>query len=293
MVKIAFLGCDSTHTEAFAECVNKINAPFYGVAKVVSIFGDSFEQSTEKSIDLSIDRVALTIEDALKNVDLAMVIGRFGDSHYEPVLKCLQAGIPIFVDKPFTISHSEAIDMVDISNRFGVPMTSSSPLRFSKEVLECKNRILNFKDELLTISVSVPANCTDLGSDPRLNSPFFYGIHGIEILLELIGYDVDILEVSYNDISIITKIERKNDKKIFLFQMFRDASEFYWIDIHTKTESFHSNIILDGSYYNREIDYILNGFFKGKELIPLESTLQAIYILELIEKGDLKKKWNE
>ena len=286
MIKIALLGCDSTHTEEFAERINFCGSPFFKNAKVVSIYGDLLAQAIIKAKKLGIERVASSIEEALEDIDLAMVIGRFGDSHYTPVLKSINAGIPVFVDKPFTSDFSQALDLVRITKKKNILLTSCSPLRFANEISNCKQFISKIEENLLTIIVSVPANCTDLGSDPRFNSPFFYGIHGIEILLELIGYNVKVLYNKYDGTSIITRIERV-DKKIFEFKMIRNASEFYWIDIHSRMESYHTSILLNGSYYINEINYILNHFLLGKDLIPLESTLKAISILEDIEKGDI------
>ena len=106
MIRIAFLGSDSTHTEAFGNRMNGADGPFRSIAKVVSIWGVDPEQTATKARALGIEKVAATPHDALENVDFAMVIGRFADAHLEPALAAIERGVPTFVDKPFTSNLS-------------------------------------------------------------------------------------------------------------------------------------------------------------------------------------------
>jgi predicted dehydrogenase len=285
IIKICFLGCDSTHTEAFA---NRINAPegaFYGKAKVISIYGESNEQAIEKAGRLNIPLVTTSIEEALESADVAMVIGRFGESHFIPAKTALAKGIPVFVDKPFTISAEEARELINLSKETNTRMFSSSPLRFSKEVNECKEIAKKAGDDLIMIRVTVPANCTDLGPDPRLDSAFFYGIHGIESLLEITGHAISDIQINYHKSYVSCDMELEN-KTHASFQLIRDAPEFYCVELYTKTEYFHFNINLDGSYYETLVGFLLNEFFTGKDTIALESTYQSISILDSIETKD-------
>ena len=285
MIKIAFIGCDSTHTEAYAKLFNFESSPLYGKGVVKSIYGESLQQAKEKAKILNIEKASNSFESAIEDVDLVMVIGRFGESHYEPTVKIIKKGIPVFVDKPFTVDINEAKKMSDLSKHFNTKICSSSPLRFSKEVMDAKQNLKKINSELLSINVTVPANCTDLGPDPRLNNTFFYGIHGIEILLELSGHDILSINYQYHK-SKISVIITTSDKKNHVLNLLTDVSEFYWLDIHTKKESFHTNINLDESYYINVGEFLIFDFIKGKKTVNIESTLLAISILDHIEKNN-------
>jgi predicted dehydrogenase len=288
MIKIAFIGCDSTHTEAYAKLFNFESSPLYGKAVVKSIYGESLKQANEKAKILKIEKVADSLESAILDVDLVMVIGRFGESHYKPAAEIIRKRIPVFVDKPFTVDINEANKLIDLSRHFNTKLCSSSPLRFAKEVLESKEELKKLSGDLLSINVSVPANCTDLGPDPRLNNSFFYGIHGIEILLELIGSDILNIDYQYHK-SKITVIITTSDKKNHILNLFTDVSEFYWLDIHSKKRSIHLNIQLDESYYLNVAKFLINDFISGKKTIDVESTLLAVKILDHIEKNNPNK----
>jgi hypothetical protein len=292
MIKIAFLGSDSTHTEAFARLINFSNSKFHKYARVVSIYGENLEETKRKAKELNILKHAISIEDALEGVDLAFVIGRFGDSHYLPTKAAILKKIPVFVDKPFTLSVEESKDLIALSDKLMVPMFSSSPLRFSKEIILIKTLLLDIDNDLINVCVKVPANCTDLGDDARLNSVYFYGIHGIEILLEIIGYEFNEITIDNNKTFITTSLHTPNGN-INKFELIRNASEFYWVEIHTKTNNYFYNIELDGSYYENEIEYILNWKNNNSKVIPLISTHKCISIMNEIELSEINAISND
>lgn len=288
MIRIAFLGCDSTHTEAFANRINPPGAPFHGRARVVSIWGEDKAQAAAKAAALEIERVAATPAEALAGADLAMVIGRFGESHYAPTVEALKAGLPTFVDKPFTVNADEARRLASLARERGVPLCSASPLRFTREVEELKS-LIAADGGWECIAAAVPAACTDLGPDPRLDSAFFYGIHGLEMLLELAGHDIADTAIGYGSRAISVRIEFKNGRSA-LFELVRNAPEFYEIAAYTKTSARRLSVTLDGSYYAAELDALLGKFAARGEFVPLDSTLAAIELLERIEREDPFKR---
>lgn len=282
VIRIAFLGCDSTHTEAFAQRINLNGAPFFNIARVVSICGEDLKQASEKASLLNIPKVASTYEEALRGVDFAMVIGRFGESHYEAAMTSLKMGIPTFVDKPFTIEANLAEKLINFANEHQVNLGSSSPLRFAREVQDLKS--IN-GDDYECVVVTVPASCTDLGSDPRLNSCFFYGIHGIEVLLEIVGFDLQSYSINYGEKAIVVMLQFKSGK-MGVFELIRNTREFYEVGVYATSYIKRKNITLDGSYYDRELDALVGGCAPCLNFIPIESTLVAIRLLEAIDRDD-------
>jgi hypothetical protein len=282
MIKIAFLGCDSTHTEAFASRINHEGSPFHGIARVVALWGEDIKEATKKASVLGIPKVAHTPEAALEDVDLAMVIGRFGESHFDAAMKALELGIPTFVDKPFTINSTLAGNLISYATQAKVPLVSSSPLRFAKEVLRIKE---SSADRGKCIFVTVPASCNDLGLDPRLDTAFFYGIHGLEMLLEINGFDIQSLNISYGENLIITTIQFKSGKTGVL-ELIRGTSEFYELGHWTPDGINRVSVCLDGSYYEEQLKRLLNNGDPCQDFVPIESTFEAVKILEEIDKGD-------
>jgi predicted dehydrogenase len=288
MIKIAFLGSDSTHTEALGGRINGPQAPFRDAACVVSLWGQDAAEAKRKAGELGIARVASTPEQALDGVDLAMVIGRFGESHYEPARVALGRGIATFVDKPFTVSVAEARKLAELARAQDVPLSSSSPLRFARELDALKKHLAAEGGDWVGAVATVPANCADLGSDPRFDSAFFYGIHGVEMLFELVGHDVRATRVDFGRSAIAALLEMPGGRTASV-QLVRGAAEFYALDLYTRKASYRAAVELDGSYYDGMLRYVLE-FAAGKCAIALESTLRAIELLEAIETRDSFKR---
>ena len=57
MIKVAILGSDSSHTEAYTSLINKSGSPFFGQAKVFWIWGENKEETNNKAKALDIKRV--------------------------------------------------------------------------------------------------------------------------------------------------------------------------------------------------------------------------------------------
>lgn len=282
MIRIAFLGCDSTHTEAFAKLITAPGAPFEKVAQVCALWGVDSAQAAAKARDNNIPRVAPTIAEALEGADFAMVIGRFADSHAEPALEAIRRGVSVFVDKPFADSAKQTKAMIEAAANANVRLCSSSPLRFAREVVSLKARQGGGPATFLS---SAPAVCTDLGPDPRLNSAFFYGIHALEMLLELAGDSVETKQITYGRRFINIHLDMVNGNAAQL-QLVRDTPEFYSIGRIDQTGQHMATIDLDGSYYRTELDFLLNRFLTGGATISLKSSLTAVAILEEIDRND-------
>jgi predicted dehydrogenase len=285
MIRIAFLGSDSTHTEAFARLINMPDAPFHGQAEVAAIHGLNLEQARAKATALGIARVAETIEDALTDIDFALVIGRFADSHFEPALAAIERGIPTFVDKPFVDNSARSRALIERAHIKGVPLCSSSPLRFAAEVRAMQAGTTG----PATFLSLAPAECTDLGPDPRLNSAFFYGIHALEMLLELAGHDIAMKQITYGRRFINVHLDMANGHSAQL-QLVREASEFYSIGRIDSAGQVIASISLDGSYYRAELNHLFKEFLAGKHRIPLKSTAAAIELLEEVDRDDPFRK---
>ena len=283
MINISIIGTDSTHTEEYVSLINSDPN-----LCVTSIFGDNKKQTYEKADKLNISNVSSRIDDSLKNTDLVMVLGRYGESHFAPALKVIKHKIPLFVDKPFTVDSIEAKKLIDKSINNKLKMMSSSPLRFCDEIIDLKKILIDQTSNLLTINITVPAECNDLGNDPRLDSVFFYGIHGIEMLFELIGDEITEHEIYFSN-SKIDLILKTPDKKTHSLSLIYGASEFYDIDVYFKSYNIKKSVKLDSSYYKKTLKFIVDDFLNGSKSVSLQSTYNSIFLLEEIEKLKPKK----
>ena len=139
-IKIAILECDSGHTEAYSMLTNFANSPFAKKANVNCIYSSDLELAKKKAHKLNIPKVTEDISDALKDIDCAMVIGRYADSHFFLAKTALLQSVPVFIDKPFVENSSQAAELISISKEENTPMMACSPFRFDEG-------LINFKKE--------------------------------------------------------------------------------------------------------------------------------------------------
>ncbi len=124
-------------------------------------------------------------EEMIGHVDAVMIVSVDGSVHWERARPFIDAGIPCFVDKPFTCSVAEAREMIEFAMRRGTPIFSSSALRYAPEVVEFVARTQAADSDtgrILGATVYGPAP-----THARNPGLFHYGIHAIEMLFTLLG----------------------------------------------------------------------------------------------------------
>lgn len=283
MIRIAMLGCDSSHTEAYSELLHKKDSPFYGKARIEWLWGEDIHQATEKAAACGIKQVVQSLDDAcLNEADFFMVLGRYGSSHYIPTKKAIGFGKPIYVDKPFTNSYSEAIELKQFAKEKNIPLASFSPLRFSAEVLQLK-KSLN-KNEMYGAVISGPAK-TDMIKDPRAQQLHFYGIHAVDILCALYGTGVKKIKADKSEKGIWVGLEYENGKHATL-NMPYNASEFYHMVVYSKNGVVAQNIDPYGTFYEETMKALLEELaVRNCTRMPIEEACEGIKLLDSIESS--------
>lgn len=192
-LKLGMVGADTSHCLNFARRLHRkdieeahyvdgahitVMYPFdSGIKEAETVEKDVAELRDVHHIKM-VDSVQAVIEDGVDGVLIETVDGT---RHLEQTRPFLEAKIPSYVDKPFTCSVDEAKTMVELAESNGVPLFSSSSLRFTDEI----QGILAERESIGRF-LQVHA-CSPSPQFPINPGLFWYGIHGIEILYTLIG----------------------------------------------------------------------------------------------------------
>jgi predicted dehydrogenase len=209
MYKLGILGTCNSHAEIFsglfnkqhdnqdnqADQDNKANRAdhtnhnkfdFYGFgkAKVEYIFGFDNEKTKEIAYAYSIKNVATDVTEMYDNVDAAMVIFRHGMYHAQYAIPFLKRKIPVFVDKPFTISETDALSIIEAAEKYDTPLMGGSSLKYAPDTMILKELLINEAKNIKTAALNFPATT----KNPYGNL-HFYGSHLVEMALEIFGYD--------------------------------------------------------------------------------------------------------
>jgi virulence factor len=130
--------------------------------------------------DLGVEMVERP-EELLGRVDGVLVESQQGSAHLGRARPFLEAGLPVFIDKPFTCSVVDAREIERLSRENDAPVFSSSSLRYVPELLE----LLAHPEPLGAIHGA--ATWTPASLHPGNPGLFHYGIHGVEALYAVLG----------------------------------------------------------------------------------------------------------
>lgn len=187
MFRIGILGSDNSHADRFSEILNRSDHRAYlpnSDAKVVAIWGQEAERTQQVAANGLIDTVVAAPEEMLGQVDAVICVTRHGGLHRELVTPYLEAGVPVFIDKPLAVDPADAREIVRVAQAKGTPFSSFSTVRFSASTLafvaEC--------EKLGGVRVGAYT-----GPATRRNiygGVIFYAVHSIEMMLTIQGSGV-------------------------------------------------------------------------------------------------------
>ena len=188
-IKIGIIGLDTSHALAFTKLLNDPDVrPELAGCPVVAVYpkgSPDIESSvvrvpeyTKVIQELGVE-VVDSIDELLKRVDAVLLETNDGRPHLEQLRPVLKAGKRCFIDKPIAGSLKDAVAIFAESKRAGVPVFSSSSLRYGKTSQAARAGQLG---NILLCETHSPATLEQ--THPDL---FWYGIHGVESLFTVMG----------------------------------------------------------------------------------------------------------
>ena len=189
-LKLGIVDCDTSHVVAFTQRLHHVDiAEDHWVegAKVVAavplpslVSQERVGPFTEKLREYGLE-ILEKPEQLIGKVDAVLVEANDGQVHLERALPFIEAGLPVWIDKPFACHTKDAIAIVEAAQRKGVPILSASSLRFDVTVQDVKDRA----GELgRVVGVDAFSPATQHERNPGF---FHYGVHGVEIVYSLMG----------------------------------------------------------------------------------------------------------
>ncbi|WP_157251593.1 Gfo/Idh/MocA family protein [Nonomuraea typhae] len=174
-MRLGLIGLDNTHADHAIRHLNAERA--LGDVRVVALCGGTAERTAQLSgqggVEFGVDRP----EDLIGRIDAAIVMDRDPALHRPNAEPLLKAGIPVFVDKPLAGSVADAEAILAAARTGGVPVTSSSALRWAVEALRER---LDGLGELRSVVATGPVQ-----RDSPYGGVAFYGVHAVEMALHL------------------------------------------------------------------------------------------------------------
>lgn len=187
--RIGIIGLDTSHCIRFTESLNNppegLDFHDYKVVAAYPYGSRDIESSASRIPGYTdeIKKLGVTVVDSidqlLDKVDAVLLETNDGRLHLEQALPVFEAGKRMFIDKPIAASLSDAIAIFDASEKFNVPVFSSSSLRYIHGIDEISGG---------EIGNIIGADTYSPGPIERTHPDlFWYGVHGVEILFTVMG----------------------------------------------------------------------------------------------------------
>lgn len=189
VIRAGMIGLDTSHVPAFIKIFNSPKAAddVAGIRVVAGYPGGTDLPASRDRVAKFTDGVRAkgveivdSIPKLLEKVDVVLLESVDGRIHLQEATQVINAGKPLWIDKPVAGSLVDAIVIFELAKKHHVPVFSSSALRFGAEVQSLKK-----SEELGTVTGAATwGPCSYATGTPDL---FFYGIHGVEPLFALMG----------------------------------------------------------------------------------------------------------
>ena len=178
-MRIGIIGSENTHTAAIAKTLN-VDKEVPGF-EVTHVWGETPEFAKKAAEEGAIPNIVENPTDMLGKVDAVLVDHRHGKYHLEAVRPFVEAGIPVFVDKPFTTDLKEGIAFVRMAKKLKVPITSYSAVSLQQSAEQFKADL----EKIGPLRSLVTSGPVDI--DSQWGGVFFYGIHQVDLICNLIS----------------------------------------------------------------------------------------------------------
>lgn len=176
-LRVAIVGTENSHAEEILHHLNvKRISP---QVRVVALVGPDDERNRELAALGGGLPVMATSAELIDSADALIVTNRDGAAHRAEAVPFLEAGKPVWVDKPLAASTRDARAIIEAADRGGAPMTSYSAVRWVPDADRTEEAATGIGD-LQTVTVTGPAD-----PDSEHSGIFFYGIHAADLAQRL------------------------------------------------------------------------------------------------------------
>ena len=280
MFRIGLIGTENSHALAFAKYFNLPNEDgTYNEpdARVVAIWGAD-EQANEMIVsETGVEFVAEKVQDFLGRVDAVMITSRRGSEHMQYALPFVERKLPLFIDKPFTSSPTEADALMAKILEAGCPVMGGSACKYLPDILKIKEVVAELRErgEFMGASMSFRVVI-----DSEYDGLYFYSPHLVEMCLETFGSDVKNIQAMRTGENLLVNVQYETDMVSLQFVARGKQSAL----IYGKLMNHHFDIDTNGLYALEcaRFAQLLRG---ERESLTTEQLVKPVYMIAAIKEA--------
>ncbi|MGV3486310.1 MAG: Gfo/Idh/MocA family protein [Planctomycetaceae bacterium] len=277
-IRVGVIGLDTSHSVAFTKELSRTETTAEGPRlRVVAAypFGSrDIESSASRIPKITEDIEAMGVEvvdsaaELLKRVDCVLLETNDGRLHLEQAREVFAAKKPVFIDKPVAASLADVLTIYQESEASGVPMFSSSALRYGASAQAIRNGSVG---KVLGCDAYSPCS-----TEPHHSDLYWYGIHGVETLFTCMGPGCEsVTRVATDQFDVVTG--KWSDGRIGTFRGMRAGANGYG-----GTAFGEKGIVTIEKFEGYQpLVQVIVGFFRTKQIpVPAAETIEIYAFME-------------
>lgn len=266
MIRVGIIGSENSHAAAFTQLFNQSGR--YENIRVVGLWGEDRESNLAQCEKFGVS--CMTPEEMLGRVDAVMVTSRRGDLHLPYVRPFVEKGMPVFVDKPFTMSVETAEELKTLIEKSGSPCVGGSSIRMVADALAMRDLA---GQGAVGGFVYAPVNLKNEYGDF-----WFYASHLCEIALTIFGYTPRSVQAAFSKTGV-SAILRYEDFSVSLG--FVEGGREYGAAVITPEGVTYRNFDITHAY-DTECEEFAHMVESGKTPQRLEELVAPVYLIDAI-----------
>jgi len=282
VIRVGIIGLDTSHVPSFTKVINdpkqKGHVPGCKVVAAYPKGSPDIESSVSRVPKYTAElkgmgiEIVDSIEELLTKVDAVLLETNDGRPHLEQLRPVLKAKKPVFIDKPLAGSLKDAVLIYREAKAAGVPIFSSSSLRYIVNGQDVRNGSIG---DIVGCDAYSPASLEK--THPDL---FWYGIHGVEILYTVMGTGCESVVRVHTEGSDVV-VGTWSDGKIGTFRGMRPGKGYGGVAFGTK------GIKALGPYagYQPLVGDIVTFFKTGEVPVTAAETLELYAFMEAADES--------
>ncbi|MBO5968122.1 MAG: Gfo/Idh/MocA family oxidoreductase, partial [Clostridia bacterium] len=180
MKKIAILGCENSHANAFLKFIKEKEE--FSDIECIGVYSVD-PAASEKLRDNFGVPVLENYDSAVGKIDGLIITARHGGDHYKFAKPYIESGIPMFIDKPITVSEEEAVEFMQALKARGTRISGGSSLKQDVYVSELKaDALAEVGGKTLGGFIRAPYQ-----AENAYGGFYFYAQHLVEMVCEIFG----------------------------------------------------------------------------------------------------------
>lgn len=269
MKTIGLVGVNTSHADAFTRIFNGSaeEAPRIDSARITHVWAGGHPErlaELEEKFGPYDNRVE-DLDDLVGAIDGVLVVDDTdgGAMHAELARPFIEAGMPVFIDKPMTTVYADAVQLFDLAEEHNAPLMSSSALRFPAEL-----------DRDAIAALGKLSTITSVGPEEW----FYYGVHAVEVT----GAVTDDQPVSVHRFALPDKdvaVVEYETGLVAVIMTLRDAGYLFHVNVYG--EKGHLDFSVDDfmGFYTNEMKAFAEMVETREMPLRREQTLAVMAIL--------------